>query len=120
MFSLLGELITKLIAGLKFKLPFAVIIVTEQSDFSSCRLLWTKAAYDYMYASGETLLRNFPVQATIQVVDMDSDSSDEEDEEDYEYDEQDNARICKRCDGQGNKKTCTQCQERENTKKFKQ
>lgn len=32
-----------------------------------------------MYASGETLLRNFPVQATIQVVDW---SSDEEEDDD--------------------------------------
>ena len=36
-----------------------------------------------MYASGETLLRNFPVQATIQVVDS-SDSSDDEDDEDLD------------------------------------
>ncbi|XP_031567797.1 protein ripply1-like [Actinia tenebrosa] len=48
------------------------------------RLYWTKAAYDYMYEAGERLLRNFPVQATIQVVD-DSDSSDDEDDDDDEY-----------------------------------
>ncbi|KAJ7391339.1 Protein ripply1 [Desmophyllum pertusum] len=62
------------------------------------RLLWTKAAYDYMYASGENLLRNFPVQATIQVVDYSSDSSDEEDDEEGDDDdcgEQENEKKCK-------------------------
>lgn len=47
------------------------------------RLYWTKAVYDYMYEAGERLLRNFPVQATIQVVDeSDSDDSDDEDDDD--------------------------------------
>ena len=68
-----------------------------QFNFPS-RLLWTKAAYDYMYASGEALLRNFPVQATIQVVDeYDSDSSDDDDdgEVDDECGEQESTKKCK-------------------------
>ena len=50
-----------------------------------------------MYASGETLLRNFPVQATIQVIDdYDSDSSDDEDEEVVdECGEQESTKKCK-------------------------
>lgn len=84
--------------------------VTETGEHDSCsncgfscihfyylhqRLLWTKAAYDYMYASGETLLRNFPVQATIQVVDS-SDSSDDEDDEDLdECDEKESEKKVK-------------------------
>lgn len=51
------------------------------------RLLWTKAVFDYMYASGETLLRNFPVQATIQVVDWSSDEE-EGDEDSWEHNEE--------------------------------
>ena len=40
-----------------------------------------------MYEAGEALLRNFPVQATIQIVeDTDSDDSEDEDEELYEED----------------------------------
>ena len=83
-------------------------------------MLWTKAAYDYMYASGETLLRNFPVQATIQVVDWNSDSSDEDDDDDFEYEEHDDGKTCQRCHDQGNKKKCMQCGDRESTKKFEQ
>jgi len=51
-----------------------------------------------MYASGETLLRNFPVQATIQVVDeYDSDTSDDDDDEenDDECGEQESTKKCK-------------------------
>lgn len=53
-----------------------------------------------MYSSGETLLRNFPVQATIQVVDQyDSDSSDDDEDDDEnignECSEQENAKKCK-------------------------
>lgn len=53
-----------------------------------------------MYSSGETLLRNFPVQATIQVVDQyDNDSSDDDDDDDEDMDdecsEQENAKKCK-------------------------
>ena len=86
----------------------------------SRRLVWTRAAYDYMYSSGETLLRNFPVQATIQVVDCISDSSDEEDDEDYELDEQESTKQCTQCKGMINSRKCRQCQERENAKKIKQ
>lgn len=73
-----------------------------------------------MYASGETLLRNFPVQATIQVVDWNSDSSDEEDDDDFEYEEHDDGKTCKWCHDQGNKKKCTQCGDKESTKNFEQ
>lgn len=46
------------------------------------RLYWTKKAYDYLYEAGESLLRNFPVQATIQIVeDSDSDESEDDSEE---------------------------------------
>ncbi|EDO41088.1 predicted protein [Nematostella vectensis] len=47
------------------------------------RLYWTKAAYDYMYEAGESLLRNFPVQATIQIAE-ESDREDQEEEEEEE------------------------------------
>lgn len=41
-----------------------------------------------MYEAGEKLLRNFPVQATIQVVEeSDSEDSEDEDDEDDEDDE---------------------------------
>ena len=63
--------------------------------FTLFRLLWTKGAYDYMYASGETLLRNFPVQATIQVVDSSDGSDDEDDEELDECDEKENEKKVK-------------------------
>ncbi|KAL9969491.1 hypothetical protein ACROYT_G021711 [Oculina patagonica] len=75
--------------------------IEQQPQFKHpVRLLWTKAAYDYMYSSGETLLRNFPVQATIQVVDQyDSDSSDDDEDDDEnignECSEQENAKKCK-------------------------
>lgn len=69
-----------------------------------------------MYDSGETLLRNFPVQATIQVVDWSSDSSDEEDDDDYGCGEQENTKVCKQCDKKENTKKCAQCEGRENTK----
>ncbi|XP_068755307.1 protein ripply2.1-like [Montipora capricornis] len=73
------------------------------------RLLWTKAAYDYMYSLGETLLRNFPVQATIQVVDYPSDSSDEEEED--RYDEQE--RGSKMSSEQEGVTDCAQCEQKE-------
>ena len=41
-----------------------------------------------MYEAGETLLRNFPVQATIQIVE-DTDSEDSEGEDEELYDEED-------------------------------
>lgn len=82
------------------------------------RLVWTKAVYDYMYASGETLLRNFPVQATIQVVDWDSnESSDEEDEDEFESDDQDITKQCTQCKEMLNQcQKCRNCEEQENTK----
>ena len=73
-----------------------------------------------MYTSGETLLRNFPVQATIQVVDCISDSSDDEDDDDYEFDEQEITKQCTQCKGIINSQKCRQCEERENAKKIKQ
>lgn len=81
------------------------------------RLVWTKAVYDYMYASGETLLRNFPVQATIQVVDWDNESSDEEDEDEFESDDQDITKQCTQCKEMLNQRQkCRNCEEQENTK----
>ncbi|XP_067049444.1 protein ripply1-like isoform X1 [Acropora muricata] len=69
------------------------------------RLLWTKAVFDYMYASGETLLRNFPVQATIQVVDWSSDEEEEGDEDSWEHNEEEESTIS--CD-QESKKSSSQ------------
>ncbi|KAM6181763.1 protein ripply2 [Erethizon dorsatum] len=41
------------------------------------RLLWPKSkCYDYLYQEAETLLKNFPIQATISFYE-DSDSEDE-------------------------------------------
>lgn len=50
-----------------------------------------------MYASGETLLRNFPVQATIQVIDEYDDSDDDDDDEEVEEEcgEQESTKKCK-------------------------
>ncbi|XP_056141431.1 protein ripply1 [Lampris incognitus] len=46
------------------------------------RLFWPKSkSFDYLYSSGEALLRNFPIQATISFYD-ESDSEDEEEEDD--------------------------------------
>ncbi|NXL85484.1 RIPP1 protein, partial [Alectura lathami] len=51
------------------------------------RLLWPKSkAFDYLYSTGEKLLENFPVQATLSLYD-DSDSEEDEDEEDDDEDE---------------------------------
>ncbi|XP_067085267.1 protein ripply1 [Osmerus mordax] len=48
------------------------------------RLFWPKSkSFDYLYSDGETLLKNFPVQATISFYE-ESDSEDEEDEEEEE------------------------------------
>lgn len=95
-----GNKITRYLLLATFKSNFLFTFHDIQFYFSY-RLLWTKAVYDYMYSSGETLLRNFPVQATIQVVDQyDSDSSDDDDEEDdddigNECSEQENVKKCK-------------------------
>lgn len=50
-----------------------------------------------MYSSGETLLRNFPVQATIQVIDEYDDSDDDDDDEEVEEEcgEQESTKKCK-------------------------
>ena len=50
-----------------------------------------------MFASGETLLRNFPVQATIQVIDDYDDSDDDDDDEEVaeECGEQETTKKCK-------------------------
>ena len=50
-----------------------------------------------MYTSGETLLRNFPVQATIQVIDEYDDSDDDDDDEEVEEEcgEQESTKKCK-------------------------
>lgn len=45
------------------------------------RLFWPKSrSFDYLYSDGELLLKNFPIQATINVYE-DSDSEEEEEEE---------------------------------------
>ncbi|NXN93516.1 RIPP2 protein, partial [Rhinopomastus cyanomelas] len=50
------------------------------------RLLWPRSkCFDYLYGVGETLLRNFPVQATLCLYDdSGSEGEDEEEEEDEE------------------------------------
>uniref|UniRef100_H0X7Z2 Ripply transcriptional repressor 1 n=2 Tax=Otolemur garnettii TaxID=30611 RepID=H0X7Z2_OTOGA len=48
------------------------------------RLFWPKSrSFDYLYSAGEILLRNFPVQATINLYE-DSDSGEEEEGEEEE------------------------------------
>ncbi|XP_059397920.1 protein ripply1-like [Carassius carassius] len=50
-----------------------------QSFQHPVRLYWPRSkSYDYLFSDGETLLRNFPVQATINFYD-ESDSEEEED-----------------------------------------
>lgn len=79
-----------------YRSPSVTGNIQQQPQFRHpVRLLWTKGAYDYMYASGETLLRNFPVQATIQVVDSSDGSDDEDDEELDECDEKENEKKVK-------------------------
>uniref|UniRef100_A0A8B9TTG4 Ripply transcriptional repressor 1 n=1 Tax=Anas platyrhynchos TaxID=8839 RepID=A0A8B9TTG4_ANAPL len=54
------------------------------SPISPHRLLWPRSkSFDYLYGVGESLLRNFPVQATLCLYD-DSGSEEEEEEEDEE------------------------------------
>uniref|UniRef100_A0A8C5LCG5 Ripply transcriptional repressor 1 n=1 Tax=Jaculus jaculus TaxID=51337 RepID=A0A8C5LCG5_JACJA len=53
------------------------------------RLFWPKSrSFDYLYSAGEILLKNFPVQATINLYE---DSDSEEDEDDKEEDEEEEA-----------------------------
>ena len=40
--------------------------------------MWPKKPYDYMYAEGVRLLRDFPVQATLEFADIDSDDGDDD------------------------------------------
>ncbi|XP_074046307.1 protein ripply2 [Macrotis lagotis] len=48
------------------------------------RLFWPKSkCYDYLYQEAESLLKNFPIQATISFYE-DSDSEDDDDEEEEE------------------------------------
>ena len=54
------------------------------------RLVWPKKPYDYMYAEGERLLRDFPVQATLEFAsesdtDTDSDSDSDSDVVDFDH-----------------------------------
>ncbi|KAG7222789.1 hypothetical protein INR49_016108, partial [Caranx melampygus] len=65
-----------------------------QSFQHPVRLFWPKSkSFDYLYSDGETLLRNFPVQATISFYDEsdseedDDDDEEEEEEEDWEEDD---------------------------------
>lgn len=46
--------------------------------------MWPKKPYDYMYAEGERLLRDFPVQATLDFV-VESDSEEDDDDDEYYY-----------------------------------
>ncbi|NXK72429.1 RIPP1 protein, partial [Amazona guildingii] len=54
------------------------------------RLLWPKSkCFDYLYAVGEKLLENFPVQATLCLYeDSGSEEEDEEEEDEEEEDEE--------------------------------
>ena len=83
--------------GLSSTLIYTSELILYSTFYLPSRLLWTKAAYDYMYASGETLLRNFPVQATIQVIDNYDDSDDDDDDEEIEEEcvEQQSTKKCK-------------------------
>ena len=52
-------------------------------------LVWPKKPYDYMYAEGERLLRDFPVQATLEFAsesDTDSDSDSDSDSDVVDFD----------------------------------
>ncbi len=65
---------------LKKTFPCSVCIVCIYPFISSYfRLYWPRSkSYDYLFSDGEALLRNFPVQATINFYD-ESDSEEEED-----------------------------------------
>lgn len=56
-------------------------IIIHQFISSHFRLYWPRSkSYDYLFSDGEALLRNFPVQATINFYE-ESDSEEEEEEE---------------------------------------
>ena len=49
------------------------------------RLVWPKKPLDYMYAQGEQLLKDFPIQATLEFAsESDAESEDEYDDDDYD------------------------------------
>uniref|UniRef100_A0A3Q3RTU4 Ripply transcriptional repressor 2 n=1 Tax=Mastacembelus armatus TaxID=205130 RepID=A0A3Q3RTU4_9TELE len=55
------------------------------SFFSLGRLFWPKSrCFDYLYREAETLLRNYPVQATICPYEDSSSDEDSDDEEEVE------------------------------------
>ncbi|XP_012666825.1 protein ripply1 isoform X2 [Otolemur garnettii] len=60
------------------------LLSSGQEVNGSERLFWPKSrSFDYLYSAGEILLRNFPVQATINLYE-DSDSGEEEEGEEEE------------------------------------
>uniref|UniRef100_A0A2K6T0E8 Ripply transcriptional repressor 1 n=1 Tax=Saimiri boliviensis boliviensis TaxID=39432 RepID=A0A2K6T0E8_SAIBB len=60
------------------------LLSSGQEVDGSERLFWPKSySFDYLYSAGETLLQNFPIQATINLYE-DSDSEDEEEDEEEE------------------------------------
>ncbi|XP_053436268.1 protein ripply1 isoform X2 [Nycticebus coucang] len=64
------------------------LLSSGQEVNGSERLFWPKSrSFDYLYSAGEILLRNFPVQATINLYE-DSDSEEEEEEEREEEEEE--------------------------------
>ncbi|XP_053436267.1 protein ripply1 isoform X1 [Nycticebus coucang] len=67
----------------------AAEVTKANSEFHHpVRLFWPKSrSFDYLYSAGEILLRNFPVQATINLYE-DSDSEEEEEEEREEEEEE--------------------------------
>ena len=65
-----------------------MLLQINKTEYLICRLVWPKKPFDYMYAEGEKLLRDFPVQATLEFVsDADSDSEDD----DYDVDAENNS-----------------------------
>ena len=65
-----------------------LLLQINKTEYLICRLVWPKKPFDYMYAEGEKLLRDFPVQATLEFVsDADSDSEDD----DYDVDAENNS-----------------------------
>ncbi|KAL0588666.1 Protein ripply1 [Plecturocebus cupreus] len=66
----------------------AEVTKAESKFHHPVRLFWPKShSYDYLYSAGETLLQNFPVQATINLYE-DSDSEEEAEDEEEEDEEE--------------------------------
>ncbi|XP_032106809.1 protein ripply1 [Sapajus apella] len=66
----------------------AEVTKAESKFHHPVRLFWPKShSFDYLYSAGETLLQNFPVQATINLYE-DSDSKEEEEDEEEEDEEE--------------------------------